>query len=180
MTNLVGTNDSTTSRVPTRCTETGQFVRRAGQGRTKGTTVAADHFLTLTVLRPRHCTTWKLQNDLLAAWNIHLCLQTVINRLRVYNIKARVPATGPQLTREYRWAGLEFVREHAHCGVVEWSNVLFSDESRYDLHNASLQKQFSRYRKLWEDINYGVGWNSYRGHTELVSVTGGRRRPMGI
>lgn len=185
--NVTGVHQSTISRVVRRYRETGQYSRREGQGRRRITTAVDDRFLRVTALRTRHCTARMLQHDLLAARNVNISVQTVRNRLRNHNLRAMVPARGPRLTRAHRVARLQFAREHADWGLAEWSNVVFSDESRYCLY--SLDRRMPVYRRPGERYSqcnfrhtesFGGGstmvWGgiSYHGRTELVVVNQGR------
>lgn len=185
--NVIGVQQSTISRIVSRYRETGQCSRREGQGRRRITTAVDDRFLRVTALRTRHCTARMLQRDLLAATNVNMSLQTVRNRLREHNLRAMVPARGPRLTRAHRVARLQFAREHVDWGLAEWSNVLFSDESRYCLY--SLDRRMPVYRRPGERHaqfnfrhleSFGGGsimvWGgiSYHGRTELVAVNQGR------
>lgn len=185
--NVLGVQQSTISRVVRRYTDTGHFSRREGQGRKRVTTAVDDRFLRLTALRTRHCTARMLKNDLLAARNVAICVQTIRNRLREDNIRPKVPASGPRLTREHRVARLQFARDHAGWGIEEWSNVLFTDESRFCLYASD--RRIPVYRRPGERYfqcnfrqkeNFGGGsimvWGgiSFHGRTELVAVNGGR------
>lgn len=185
--NIIGVQQSTISRVVRRYRETGQYCRREGQGRRKITAAVDDRFLRVTALRTRHFTARMLQNDLLAARNVNISLQTVRNRLREDNLRASVPATGPRLTRAHRVARLQFAREHADWDLAQWSNVLFSDESRFCLYSSD--RRMPVYRRPGErhsqcnfrnTESFGGGsimvWGgiSYHGRTELVAVNHGR------
>jgi transposase len=185
--NLLGVQQSTISRVVQRYRETGQYSRREGQGRRRITTAVDDRFLRLTAMRTRHCTARMLQTELIAARNVHICLQTVRNRLREENIRPGVPARGPRLTREHRVARLQFAREHADWGLEDWSNVMFTDESRFCLYASD--RRMPVYRRPGERHcqcnfrqleSFGGGsvmvWGgiSFQGRTELVPINEGR------
>jgi hypothetical protein len=123
-----------------------------------------DRFLRLTALRTRHCTARLLQNEMLAARDVEISLQTVRNRLREDNIRARVPARAPQLTRQHRVARLAFAREHVNWDIGDWQNVMFSDESRFCLY--ANDRRMPVYRRPGErylqcnfvpNVNYGGG-----------------------
>jgi transposase len=114
---VLGVNHSTIVRLAQRHQETGSVDRRPGQGRRRVTSVRHDRFLRLTALRTRHCTARLLQSEMLAARDVEISLQTVRNRLREHNIRARVPARAPQLTRQHRVARLAFAREHVNWDI---------------------------------------------------------------
>ncbi|EEZ99108.1 Transposable element Tcb2 transposase-like Protein [Tribolium castaneum] len=77
-----------------------------------------------------------LQNELLTARNVQISTQTVRNRQREDDLRARVAAKGPLLNREHRVAILQFAREYAHWDLNDWNNVMFLDESRFCLNTS--------------------------------------------
>jgi transposase len=103
---VLGVNHSTIVRLTQRHQETGSVDRSPGQGRRRVTSVRDDRFLRLILiaLRTRHCTARLFQSEMLAARDVEISLQTVRNRLGEDNIRARVPARAPQLTRQHRVA----------------------------------------------------------------------------
>jgi transposase len=88
---------SVIQRLWNRFRETGQYVRRAGQGRNRKTTQNQDRFLVLSSLRKRTATARDLLNDLRRAHGIEIYDQTVRNRLKEANLKPRRP-TCPRTT----------------------------------------------------------------------------------
>jgi transposase len=182
---VLGVNHSTIVRLAQRHQETGSVDRRPGQDRRRVTSVRNDRFLRLTALRTRHCTARLLQSEMLAARDVEISLQTVRNRLREDNIRARVPARAPQLTRQHRVARLAFAREHVNWDIGDWQNVMFADESRFCLY--ANDRRMPVYRRPGErylqcnfvpNVNCGGGsvmvWGaiSVQGRTELVSLRG--------
>jgi transposase len=147
---VLGVNHPTIVRLAQRHQESGSVDRRPGQGRRRVTSVRDDRFLRLTALRTRHCTARLLQSEMLAARDVEISLQTVKNRLREDNIRARVPARAPQLTRQHRVASLAFAREHVNWDIGDWQNVMFSDESRFCLY--ANDRRMSCIRDLESDI----------------------------
>ncbi|KAL3288847.1 hypothetical protein HHI36_003294 [Cryptolaemus montrouzieri] len=128
-----------------------------------------------------------LQNELALSRNVHISLHTVRNRLREDDIRPRVASIGPRLTREHRVARLQFAREHANWGISEWSNDLFSDESRFCLVSNDRRmpvygRPGERYQQcnIRQTENFGGGsvvmWGGiyFHGRTELVLVNNRR------
>lgn len=71
------------------------------------------------MLKIRHTTARNLLADLLAA-------VIVRNKLREAGLRAR----GPRFTRQRRVGRLQFAREDLNWNIQEWSDILFTDESR--------------------------------------------------
>ncbi|GFW92629.1 transposable element Tcb2 transposase [Trichonephila clavipes] len=100
------------SRIWNRFLETGSASRRQGQGRRRATTPNEDRYLVLTARRH----------------------QTVRNRLHGVGLYARIPMVCVRLTSRHRRDRREWAKEPVNWRRNEWSNVLFSDESRFSVH----------------------------------------------
>jgi transposase len=122
-------------RAITRYRETHEFTRRPGSGRRRITSARDDRFLVSTILRNRNCSAVTARNRLLEVRNVNVCENTVRRRLHENNLKSYRPATGPKLHRHHRVARLNYARDHSNWNVNQWSNVLFSDESRFCINS---------------------------------------------
>ena len=60
--------------------------------------------------------------------------QTVRNRLRAGNLRSRRPAVRTTLTQRHRRARCDWCHQHIQWTRQQWSRVLFSDESQFNLH----------------------------------------------
>ena len=130
---ILGTAQSSVSRVLRRFRETGNYSRRPGQGRPRATTNFQDRFIRLVSLRERFVTARNIQNRLLHVHQLRISTETIRKRLREHQLRPRRPATGPALTVAHRRARLVFAQEPLHWRDEDWSRVLFSDESKFCL-----------------------------------------------
>ncbi|GFV89519.1 transposable element Tcb2 transposase [Trichonephila clavipes] len=105
----IGVSQSVISRIWNRFLETRSAGRRPGQGRRRATTPNEDRYLVLTAPRHRNMNATLLQQHLRSATDTTVSTQTVGNRLH----------------------GVE----HVNWRRNEWSNVLFTDESRFSVHS---------------------------------------------
>jgi transposase len=124
---------SVIQRLWNRFRETGQYVRRTGQGRNRKTTQNQDRFLVLSSLPKRTATARDLLNDLRRAHGIEISDQTVRNRLKEANLKPRRPVRAPRLTQHHKAARMRFALGHRDWQLRHWTPVLFIDESRFRL-----------------------------------------------
>lgn len=137
-------NRSTIKRVVERFRQTGRNKRRVGSGRKRKTTAVDDRFLEVRTLRNRHLTSRQSRNQLQEVRNTNVSVWTVRRRLKNIGLKACRPASGPKLLPRHRVARLQFANEHFHWNLQQWSNVLFTDESRFCLHSPDGRKRVWR------------------------------------
>jgi transposase len=113
--------------------ETGSYSRRPGTGRQRCTIARDDRFLTLAILRNRTMTAVEVRNRLAEVRDVHVSDRTIRRRLSEVDLMARRPAHGPELTRQHRVNRLAFAHEHENWNMEQWSQVLFTDKSRFCL-----------------------------------------------
>jgi transposase len=82
--------------------KTGTVTRRAGTGPKSKTTAGDERFLRLQALRNRTNIARNLQKHLVRTRGTRISDQTVCNRLREAELRARRSAKLPELTREHR------------------------------------------------------------------------------
>ncbi|GFV51137.1 HTH_Tnp_Tc3_2 domain-containing protein [Trichonephila clavipes] len=87
----------------------------------------------LTVRRNRTENATKLQRQLLLATGRRVSSQTVRNRLHEGGLYARRPMVCIPLTPRHRAARRRWAAEHRDWEQHDWSQVLFTDESRFSL-----------------------------------------------
>lgn len=73
------------------------------------------------------------RNRLAKIQDVYVSERTIRKRLNATGLTARRPACGPELTRERRVKILAFMRAHVHRDLGQWSKILFTGESRFDL-----------------------------------------------
>lgn len=138
----LGISSSVVSRAYNRYLETAGYERRAGQGRHRVTTrrddraivrrVRQEPFVPANVVAQNFPNRRQQQQQRGRPRNISR--STVGNRLREAGLRARNAARGPMLTPAHCRARLAYARQHVNWNMWQWSNVLFSDESRFCLY----------------------------------------------
>ncbi|GFX39965.1 transposable element Tcb2 transposase [Trichonephila clavipes] len=129
----IGVSQSVISRIWNRFLETESAGRRRGQCRRRATTPNEDRFLVLTARRHRNMNATLLQQHLRSATGTTVSTQTVRNRLHGVGLYARRPMVCVRLTSRHGRDRREWATEHVNWRRNEWSNVLFSDESRFSV-----------------------------------------------
>ncbi|GFU50666.1 transposable element Tcb2 transposase [Trichonephila clavipes] len=129
----VGVARSVVARLWNRFQETENVRRRPGAGRPRTTTSTNDRYIQLTAHRNRTENATQLQRQLLLATGRRVSSQTVRNRLHEGGLYARRPMVCIPLTPRHRAARRRWAAEHRDWEQHDWSQVLFTDESRFGL-----------------------------------------------
>ena len=116
-----------------RLQQTGSTSDRPRPGRQKVTTPAQDRRIRTLHLRNRQKTATSTSNELFRG---QVSAQTVRRRLHAFNIRARRPYVGPILRRNHRQLRLLWAQQHLRWTQRQWNQIMFSDESRYNLSSA--------------------------------------------
>ena len=132
----IGFNHSTVTRLLKKFRETGSTERTKGRGRKKASTFADDRFLVRLSLRNRRASSTDLKREWQESSGVNVTSRTIRNRLLAAGLAARRPHKKPLLTKAMRTARLKWAREHATWTVADWNNVIFSDESKFNLHGS--------------------------------------------
>ncbi|GFX21513.1 transposable element Tcb2 transposase [Trichonephila clavipes] len=182
----VGVARSVVARLWNRFQETGNVRRRPGAGRPRATTTTDDRYIQLTARRNRTENAIQLQRQLLLATGRRVSSQTVRNRLHEGGLYARRPMFCIPLTPRHRAARRRWAAEHRDWEQHDCSQVLFTDESRFNLecgtrrvlvwrdrgtrNNPAFVHERSQYRRagwmVWGGISIG-------GRTDLHIIRNG-------
>ncbi|GFW66063.1 transposable element Tcb2 transposase [Trichonephila clavipes] len=130
----IGVSKSAISRIWNLFLETGSAGRRPRQGRRRATTPNEDRYLVLTARRHGNMNATLLQQHLRSATGTTVSTQTVRYRLHGVGLYARRPMVCVRLTSRHHRDRTEWATEHVNWRRNDWSNVLFSDESRFSVH----------------------------------------------
>ncbi|GFY14793.1 HTH_Tnp_Tc3_2 domain-containing protein [Trichonephila clavipes] len=129
----VGVTRSVIARLWNRLQETGNVRRRPRVGRPRATTSTDDRYIQLTARRNRTENATQLQRQLLLATGRRVSSQTIHNRLHEGGLYARRPMVCIPLTPRHRAVRRRWAAEHRDWEHHDWSQVLFTDESRFSL-----------------------------------------------
>jgi len=153
------------------------------RGRARITTRRQDRLIVLTHLRNRFQPATKTAREIPGARRISD--STVRRRLRENQLQPRRPAVRPLLQPRHRRARLQWARQHLRFRQAQWRNVLFTDESRFQLYAADgRQRVYRRHGERYANNcviqrqAYGGGglmvWGgiSLRHRTDLVFIQG--------
>jgi transposase len=179
-------NQSTIARLQHRFQQNGRVQDNPGRGRPRVTTARQDRQIQLAHLRDRFRPATQTAHLIPGRHAPRISSSTVRRRLHEAHLRARRPYVGPVLTPRHRRNRLQWCRARARWNRARWSSVLFTDESRFQLHRADgrvrvWRRRGERYANacVRESDRWGGGsvmvWGGITTHfrTDLV-VLGGR------
>ncbi|GBO27851.1 Transposable element Tcb1 transposase [Araneus ventricosus] len=144
----LGIAQSVISRLCQRFQDDGNVSRCYSTGLPRVTTPNEDRYLAVTAKRNRRSTASDLSRQLSSATGTTVSRQTVYRRLGHIGLYARRPVRCVPLTATHCRLRLAWSREHALWTPQQWSCVMFSDESRTDLHVQSVTMTGHIYRDV--------------------------------
>lgn len=127
---------STIIRLRRRFRQFGTTVNRPHARRPRETTPAQDRYIRLQHLRDRFRPATRTAAETIGVHNRRIAAQTVRNRLREGDLRCRRPHRGLDLTAVRRRARLDWANAHARWNLARWRQIVFSDESRFNLFHA--------------------------------------------
>ena len=113
---------------------TGSHADLPKSGRRRLSTARDDRALVRMSLVNRRATASELRTRLEDS-GVHASRSTVCRRLREAGLFGRVARKQPKLTAAQRQRRLRFARDHEDWSWIDWSSVLFTDESRFTLYH---------------------------------------------
>ena len=122
-------------RLIQRYTATGRVQERRRSGRPKKTNPREDRLIERQALQTRTASSSIIRKHVRVAANINISQQAIRNRLHGFNLRSRRPAVRPRLTPAHRAARRAFCRRHVRWTRHQWSQVLYSDESRFTMNH---------------------------------------------
>ncbi|KAJ4426246.1 hypothetical protein ANN_27058 [Periplaneta americana] len=185
--NVMNMARSTTHDAIKRHREILEYTRRRGSGRPKANNPNEDRYMVLRVLRKRNLPATSVAQQFFNMHGRPISAKTVRRRLKASGLISSRPATGPRLLRMHRVERLRFANDHRDWRNGQWSCVLFTDESRFNLCSPHGRERVWRKRGerfsqccISENVPYGGGgvmvWAGActDARTELVFVENGR------
>ena len=131
-------------------------------GRLKLDTAVQDRFLRLTALRQRFKSSVKLTANLRRATGVAIHPRTVGNRLKSACNKPRRPCLRNKLTPRQKRESLAWCRHRRCWRRNQWGNILWSEESRFNVDFCGRRKRVWRSRRALYSCNHCRIWQVRR------------------
>ncbi len=143
---LFNCSRQTVANLARRFRQTGDVVDLPRSGRPRVTTRRQDVYIRVQHTRNRFLAATRTAQTTIGRHNRAISGKTVRRRLKEVGLKARRPYKGAILTARHRQERLQWARAHRRWIRRQWSTVLFSDESKFNVSNADGRKLVYRRR----------------------------------
>ncbi|GFX13744.1 transposable element Tcb2 transposase [Trichonephila clavipes] len=177
-------NSSTIMRVWKQWTDEGRTALKSGSGPQNVTSARDDRRLVRMAETDRIASSRQLAAQWSTATGVSLCASSIRRRLLQRGLRARIPLYRIPLTQNHRRLRLQWANVH-RSWRADWQQVVFSDESRFNLwhHDGRIRvRRYAGERHIPESIierhsgrTPGVMvWDAiaYHGRTQLLRIVG--------
>lgn len=124
-------NESSVRRFLKKFRETGELERKEGSGRKKCTSLREDRVIMRTSLQDRFKNAVEIASEVQQRYSRDISARTIQRRLKEMGLMARTPAKKPLLN--LRMKNALWAMDKQNWGESEWSRIIFSDESKFNL-----------------------------------------------
>lgn len=129
----VGCNESSVRRFWIKYQETNDFRRAPGSGRKRKTSSRDDREIVAMAVKDRFLSSPEISTQFCESSGIQVSKWTVCRRLDEAGLRSRRPAKKPLLTQKMRNARLQWAKARSYWSKRHWGDVIFSDESKFNL-----------------------------------------------
>ena len=148
--------------------ETGTLKTSPRTGRPKVTTERQDRMISMMSKADPKRTASDINKNLAEYHNLKIHTSTVKRRLAEAGLHGRRPSKKPLISAKNRKARLAFALAHQHWTQEDWSKVLWSDESKFNLFSSDGIKYVRRPVNRRNDVRYQVPTIKHGGGSVMV------------
>lgn len=184
MAKKLNVNESSVRRFLSKFKTSKTLDRKYGSGRPRCTSTREDRLIKRLCLRNRFATSSQIRSDLEKTSGSVISAKTVQRRLNEIGLRANRPAKKPLLTQKMKKTRFEWAKTFKNWTVDDWSQVIFSDESKFNLFGSDGNKYVRRRKgerynenctlKTVKHSPYVMVWGciTYHGVGELLILRG--------
>ena len=124
----------------------GNVATRPGAGHPKKTTNRQTRLIKLEQIRDETNSLIDLVRYANTNMSLSISTTTISRTLRQYNMTSYIAPRKPRITSKQRRARIDWCNEHLSYSIPDWSKVIFSDQSNYQVLNRKNRICFRRFR----------------------------------
>lgn len=109
-----------------------------------------------------------IKNELREVYNVDIHVSTVKRRLTLFGLHGRRPAKKPAISLKNKKARLAFAKQHESWSSADWSKILWSDESKFNLISSDGIKYVRRPKNKKYDVRYQIPTVKHGGGSVMV------------
>ena len=132
----LGCSQKSIDRTLRRHSATGSVQDKTIPGRRRKTSRRENSLIVRKSKADRFKTAPQIKAELQIEHGVQVSASTIQRRLREVGLLARKPCRKPHLTLCHKRARLQFSRVHRNWMQMQWSHVIFSDESKFMIHRS--------------------------------------------
>lgn len=137
---------STVQTICEKFTATQQIGNLPGRGRKRATTAREDTLIIRQIKKKPDTSSTEIKDEL----NLNISTKTIRRRLHEHNFFNRVSVRKPMISKPNKKKRLDFAKKHVDKPISFWKNVIWSDESKFEL--VGKKKRRKIYRKVGEAL----------------------------
>lgn len=163
-----GVSHTTVGRIYRKFLHSNSVERKPGSGRTRKSTEREDRAMIRVVKNDPRKTAVDVTRYAAEQLQLKLSSRTVRRRLCEANLFAHRPAKKPLISTKNRKARLSFARRFQRWSKSDWKNVLWSDESKFNLFSSDGIRYVRRPRGQRYNPKYQVPTVKHGGGSVMV------------
>jgi transposase len=146
----------------------GTVSRALKSGRPKKTSKRQDKLIYRLSTADPHKTAVDITTELKKHYAVNLHVSTTKRRLKGMGLHGRHGVKKPFVSKKNQIARLEFARAHLNWTTVDWSKILWSDESKFDLFGSDGIHYVRRPVGMRNDVRYQIPTVKHGGGSVMV------------
>lgn len=148
--------------------KTGNLNNKSRSGRPRKTSAREDRIIKKQSVADPQKSARQIRDDLEVNHGVKLHVSTVKRRLVANDLHGRRPSRKPLISSKNKKARLQFAEKFGKWSKADWSKVLWSDESKFNLFSSDGIKYVRRPKNKRNDVRYQVPTVKHGGGNVMV------------
>lgn len=146
----------------------GEVYNKSRSGCPRKTIIREDKLIKRQSIADPQKSATTIAKDLHENYGVNVHVSTIKRRLKEQDLIGRRPSKKPLISKKNRKARIMFAKAHQNWTSIEWSKVLWSDESKFNLFSSDGIKYIRRPKNERYNIRYQVPTVKHGGGNVMV------------